>query len=154
MSWMPARFWQVLITSMTMRISSDKQRSVTPANTEKTYDSHWDFLAAPQKARNRALLFYLGFVLFRDENTLNKNGRNQMMQFFTLVSKRLFNKKKKLKTIFLFFNTIVLWYTAIPASEIHCFQSTSFLVWEHQFKMKTSHECNCVPDVKAGTESE
>lgn len=94
MSWMPARFWQVLITSMTMRISSDKQRSVTSANTEKTYDSHWDFLAAPQKAGHRALLFYLGFVLFGDKSTLNTNGRNQTMQFFTLVSKRLFNKKK------------------------------------------------------------
>lgn len=64
------------------------------------------------------------------------------------------NLKKNLKTIFNFFNITVLWSTTIPPSEIHHFQNTPFfLVWEDKFKMKTSHECSCAPDVKTGIES-
>lgn len=138
-----------------MRTSPDKQCSVTPANTEETCHSHWDFSAAPQKAEHRALLLYLGFVLFRDKSTLNTNGRNQTMQFFTLAAKRMFKKKKKtVKTIFHFFNIPLLWSTTISPLKFTTSKThPSFQVWEHKFKMKTSHECNCAPDAKTGTES-
>lgn len=124
---MPARLWQVLITSMTMRTSPDKQCSVTPANTEETCHSHWDFLAAPQKAEHRALLLYLSFVLFREKSTLNTNGRNQTMQFFTLVAKRMFKEKKKNSKdhLPLLQHCSPLIYNN-PPSEIHHFQNTSF----------------------------
>lgn len=130
---MPARFWQVLITSMTMRISPDKQRCVTPANIEETYSSQWDFLAAPQRTGHRTLLFYLG-----QEHPKYTWQKSDYTIFYFSVKK---NVKKKIEenknTILHFFTIIVLWSTTIPPSEIHNFQNASFfLVWEHKFKIK------------------